>query len=174
VPRARTVQAILDAPDTAARRRIVQRRWRSIITDCDQALESFERRDIQTNIRFASKAIRAFREGHPEAAQALATNLMDTLLRNYFMADFRAITNNRANGKRIDLSDYTVRVAFVIGPIWAAYREFWSSQGDPVPRDFARHASAHAVSRAQYTQTNAMLAIMLVTSLLWLLEHQRP
>jgi len=76
------------------------------------------------------------------------------------------------NGKRLDLDDYTVRVACVVAPIWAAYEQFWTNRGDPVPRTFARHASTHAVSAAQYTRTNAVLAAMLVTSLLWLLERE--
>jgi hypothetical protein len=82
--------------------------------------------------------------------------------------------NNRPNGTRLDLDDYTVRVACAIAPVWAAYRQFWTSNCDPVPRTFARHASAHAVSKAQYNRTNAVLSLMLVTSLLWLCEHEAP
>ncbi|MFF0822035.1 hypothetical protein ACFYUR_16830 [Micromonospora haikouensis] len=174
VPRRTTVQAVLDAPDAAARRAVVGRRWRSILTDCEAALGSFQRRELRGQIPFAEKAIRALRDGHPEAAQALAANLLDTVLRTHFTADFRTITNNRPNGSRLDLDDYTVRVACAIAPVWAAYRQFWTSNGDPVPRTFARHASAHAVSRAQYNRTNAVLGIMLVTSLLWLCEHETP
>jgi hypothetical protein len=172
VPRASTVQAILDAPEAAARRALVGRRWRSIITDCAMALDSFERPELKGQIGFGMKAVEALRDGHVEAAQALATNLLDTLLRTHFTADFRTITGNRANGKQLELDDYTIRVACVIAPIWAAYREFWTTKGDPVPRTFARHASAHAVSRTQYNRTNAVLGIMLVTSLLWLCEHE--
>ncbi len=174
VPRRTTVQAILDAPDAAARRAVVGRRWRSILTDCESALSSFQRRELRGQIPFAEKAIRALRDGHPEATQALAANLLDTVLRTNFTVDFGRITNNRPNGSRLDLDDYTLRVACAIAPAWAAYRQFWTSNGDPVPRTFARHASAHAVSRAQYNRTNAVLGIMLVTSLLWLCEHEAP
>lgn len=172
IPRAATVQAILDAPDGTAQRAIVGRRSRSIATDCTHALDSFRRENIQRDLRFAHKAAAALRAGHPEAAQALAANLLDSLLRKHFTTDFKTITSNKPNGKRLDLDDYTVRVAYVVAPIWSAYKQFWTNKGDPVPRTFARHASAHAVSAAQYTQTNAVLAIMLVTSLLSLLEHE--
>lgn len=174
VPRRSTVQAILDNPDPAGRRALVGRRWRSISTDCEAALDSFQRRELRGQIPFAQKAIRALRDGHPEAAQALAANLLDTVLRTHFTADFRTITNNRPNGTRLELDDYTVRVACAIAPVWSAYRQFWTSDGDPVPRTFARHASAHAVSKAQYNRTNAVLGVMLVTSLLWLCEHEAP
>ncbi len=174
VPRRSTVQAILDAPDAAARRAVVGRRWRSTLTDCETALGSFERRELRGQISFALKAISALWDGHPEAGQALAANLLDTLLRAHFTADFKTITSNKPNGKRLELDDYTVRVAWAIAPVWAAYRQFWTSNGDPVPRTFGRHASAHAVSRTQYNRTNAVLGIMLVTSLLWLCEHEAP
>lgn len=102
----------------------------------------------------------------------MAANLLDTLLRTHFTEDFRTITNNHPNGTRLVLDDYTIRVACNIVPVWAAYRQFWTSNGDPVPRTFARHASAHAVSSAQYNRANAVLGIMLVTSLLWLCERE--
>lgn len=174
VPRHSTVQAILDTPDATARRAVIARRWRSILTDCETALGSFERQDLREQVTFALKAIMALRGGHPEAAQALAANLLDTLLRVHFTADFKTITNNKPNGERLELYDYTVRVACAVAPVWAAYRQFWTSNGDPVPRTFARHASAHAVSRTQYNRTNAVFGIMLVTSLLWLCEHEAP
>ena len=172
VPRRLTVQAILDAPDAAARRAVVRRRWRSVLIDCEAALDSFQRQELRRQIPFARKAISALRDGHAEAAQALAANLLDTLLRTHFTADFKTITDNRPNGKRLDLDEYTVRMACAIAPVWAAYRQFWTSNGDPVPRTFARHASAHAVSRVQYNRTNAVLGVMLLTSLLWLCEHE--
>lgn len=172
VPRQSTVQAILDAPSASARRAVIGRRWRSILTDCETALGSFERQALHGQVSFAFKAISAVRGGHHEAAQALAANLLDTLLRVHFTADFKTITSNKPNGKRLELDEYTVRVACAIAPVWAAYRQFWTSSGDPVPRTFAQHASAHAVSRTQYNRTNAVLGIMLVTSLLWLCEHE--
>jgi len=72
----------------------------------------------------------------------------------------------------LDLDDYTVRVACAIAPAWAAYQTFWPSNGDKVPRNFARHASAHAVTPRQYSRTNAVIALMIVTSLLWLLDRE--
>jgi len=173
VPRATTVQAILDAPDTTTRRAIVGQRWRSIATDCTYELNSFRQESIQQDLGFAQKAVTALSAGHKEAAQALAANLLDSLLRKHFTTDFTTtITSNKSNGSTLDLDDYTIRVACVVGPIWSAYKQFWTNRGDPVPSTFARHANVHAVSAAQYTRTNAVLAIMLVTSLLWFLEHR--
>jgi hypothetical protein len=65
-------------------------------------------------------------------------------------------------------------MACAIAPVWSVYRQFWTTNGDPVPKTFGRHASAHAVSKAQYNRTNAVLGVMLVTSLLWLCVHEAP
>jgi hypothetical protein len=172
VPRAETVQLLIDAPDTQTRRSIIGRRWRSITTDCETSLSHYRRADVADLIGFARKAVAALRGGHPEAAQALSANLLDSLARQYFNADLKVITKAHRKGQRFEIDDYTIRVAFAIAPIWAAYREFWPSNGDPVPRGFARHASAHAVSTAQYSRINTVIALMLVTSLLWVLEDQ--
>ena len=82
------------------------------------------------------------------------------------------IATAHKKGQRFEIDDYTIRFAFAIAPVWAAYSTFWVSKGDPVPRTFTRHASAHAVSTAQYSRTNTVIALMLVTSLLWVLEDQ--
>jgi hypothetical protein len=98
--------------------------------------------------------------------------MLDTLLRDFFVDELRVITGLHRKGKRLDLDEYTVRVAFVIAPIWSAYKEFWVQKGDKILRTYGRHPSTHAVSRVQYSRTSAVLALMLVTSLLWLVERQ--
>jgi len=172
VPRAATVQLLIDAPDAKTRRAVVSRRWRSITTDCETSLRGYQRGDTADLVGFARKAVAALRGGHPEAAQALASNLLDSLARRHFNADLKVVTTAHRKGQRFEIDDYTVRVAFAMAPIWAAYREFWPNNGDPIPRGFTRHASAHAVSTAQYSRVNTVIALMLVTSLLWVLEDQ--
>ena len=107
------------------------------------------------------------RAGHVSAAQALAANLLDSILRrNFDKQSFKSVTTNKKGGDRFDLDDYRGKAAFTLAPIWRAYAEYWENQGDPIPRAFGRHPSAHAVSRTQYSRVNAMIGLMLVTSLL--------
>ena len=70
----------------------------------------------------------------------------------------------------MDINQYPLRVAIVLGGIWGSYGEFWPSNGDVIPREFSRHGSAHGVSRRQYSRINSLLALMHVVSLLKLLE----
>jgi hypothetical protein len=47
-----------------------------------------------------------------------------------------------------------------------AFGQFWPKNGDQIPRDFSRHASAHGVSRRRCSRINVLLALMHVTALL--------
>ena len=171
IPCADTVQAVFNAPDAVGRRQVVARRWRRTVADCEVALGEVSYASLQCHQPFAADIVRALRDGHSSAAQALAANLLDSILRRNFDKDeLKIVTTNRKGGNRLDLDDYQVRAAFTLAPIWRAYAQYWEHQGDPVPRTFGRHPSAHAVSRTQYSRINAVMALMLVTSLLKLLD----
>jgi hypothetical protein len=172
VPSAELLTALLGAPDGAARRRIIGRRWRRLVSDCEAALAEMTSNDLHGHCVFASDIVRALREGHEAAAQALAANLLDSIIRhNVDLTLKQVVSATGRNRTRMDLDDYQLKAALALAPIWRAYEEFWEHKGDPVPRVFGRHPSAHAVSRMQYSRVNAVIALMLVTSLLRLLDE---
>jgi hypothetical protein len=171
VPSQDVLIAILDAPDGAARRRIIGSRWRRIVSDCETSLAEVGSQDLQRHCVFASDIIHALRDGHHTAAQALAANLLDSVIRqNVDLTLKKTVTATGNKRIRMDLDDYRMKTAFTMAPIWRAYEEYWESKGDPIPRMFGRHPSAHAVSRTQYSRVNAVIGLMLVTSLLRLLD----
>lgn len=173
VPAQAVLQAVFDAPDAATRRQVIGRRWKRIVSNCEDVLGEVGHVSLQHHQPFATDIVCALRDGHVPAAQALAANLLDSILRRNFSNDsFKMVTRNKKGGARFDLDDYQARAAFTLAPIWRAYAEYWESQGDPIPRIFGRHPSAHAVSRAQYSRVNAVVALMLVTSLLRLLDWE--
>jgi hypothetical protein len=172
IPDQPILQAVFDAPDAAARRSLIGRRWKRLTSDCEASLGEVSHAELRCYQPFAVEAARALRDGHASASQALAANLLDSILRRNFSKDsFKTITSNR-KGSRFDLDAYRIRTAFTLAPVWRAYAEYWESQDDPVPRVFGRHPSAHAVSRTQYSRINAVVALMLITSLLRLLESE--
>ena len=73
-------------------------------------------------------------------------------------------------GERLTIEDLPARSAVVLGGIWGAFGQFWPENGEQIPRNFSRHASAHGVSRRQYSRINALLALMHVTAPLKLLS----
>lgn len=117
---------------------------------------------------FALDAARTLLGGSPRPAQALSANLLDTILRQSFDSKDRQSITGRKN--RLDIDDYPLRVAIALGGIWGSYGEFWTSNGDKIPREYSRHGSAHGVSRRQYSRINSLTALMHVVSLLKLLE----
>ncbi len=166
VPRASTVQILLSAESHSSRRRVLSSRWRGICVDCYEALAQLQ---PSAGVKFTGKAIDALRDGHVEAAQALAANVIDTLLRLDLHPNFRnALRSNSASKgyTRPQIDQWVTLAAWVFRPIWAAYRQYWSPTDlTQAPRIFLRHASAHGVSQSVYNRPNAVTAIMLATSL---------
>ncbi|MFE3037030.1 hypothetical protein ACFXKY_35925 [Streptomyces canus] len=167
VPGPKVVRALLDAPDAVERRRVIGRRWKGIVTHCSTVIDSVDHPDLQESRGFALDCVAALRDGHNNPAQALAANLLDSLMRSHFRsADRVKLTSNKKGGAKFDLNDHEVRVALTFAPVWYAHAEYWPKNGDPIPRVFGRHPSAHGVSRSQYSRINAVYGLMLVTSVL--------
>jgi hypothetical protein len=162
VPDAVTLQAIFDAPNRAARRQILSRRWKHTKATCDEVLAEIDHPSLTQHLPFATAVAQALGDGHTSAAQALATNLLDTILRRDWADEtFKAVTRKKS-GPIFDMEQCRVREAITLAPIWCAYAQYWQDKGDPIPRTFGRHPSAHAVSRTQYSRINAVTALMLV------------
>lgn len=171
VPGPQVVRALLDATDAPARRRIIGRRWRGISYDCEAVIADITHPALNDAHTFALVCISALRTGHTAPAQALAANLLDSLLRIHLNdADRKKLTSNKKDKDKFDLNSYGANVALTFAPVWSAHAEYWPKEGDPIPRTFGRHPSAHGVSRNQYSRINAVIAIMLVTSILKLLD----
>jgi hypothetical protein len=168
VPPPALVARLFNASSASERRRIIGARWKSIAAACLEEIEKLRDTSATSHAGFAKKAAEALLAGCHEASQALSANLLDTVLRAEFSAtDRESITSRRA---RLDIDEYPLRVAIVLGGIWGAHGEFWPDKGDKIPRGYSRHGSAHGVSRRQYSRINAVLALMHVVSLLRLIE----
>lgn len=169
VPGPKVVQALLDASTAAERRRIISRRWKGIVADCETVLNNVTHPSLQDSKEFGLDCVRALQEGHTAPAQALAGNLLDSVLRSNFdnAARLEVTRNNfTKNGVRFNLEDYKIRAAFTFAPVWCAHAKYKTEDGDPIPRTFGRHPTTHAVSRAQYSRINAVMGLMLVTSVI--------
>lgn len=165
----RTVIVKLFAARTAAeRRKILGNRWRVITSACLEELQQVSHQDLMEYAEFAVEAAETLLDGRSKSSQALSANLLDTILRKSFdEKDRAAITGQK---QRLDIDDYPLRVAIVLGGIWGSHGQFWPNNGDKIPRKYSRHGSAHGVSKRQYSRINAVLALMHVVALLRLLE----
>lgn len=171
VPASDVVGQLLNADSPAARRKIISNRWRGITRTClDTASRatapSARVREFQ---KFAQQAATALLDGHYGPSQTMSANLLDTMCRHAFDNKSR----NRITSAKydLDIDEYSTELALVYGGLRGAFSEFWPHKGEPIPRLFSRHASAHGVSGRQISRVNAVIALMHAVSLLQLISR---
>ena len=175
VPRPAIVAELVGAADADARDGILLSFRDDLADDCLTALGEVTAPELKPLAELAGDAVSSLRSGHDSSAQALAGNVFDTLLRDatrrgvifagppvgYFKYDkvLKRIT---------PVSEDTVIRRFrpdcVLSAALSALQSYDPS--DPPPNRFVRHATAHCARPEQYTPVNAIVAVMLVSSML--------
>jgi hypothetical protein len=140
------------------------------------ALESVETREWRP---FAAEAAASMKSGQWHSGQALAANLLETLVLRFVRTTVPSAVKQSARPglsasevPGIDqIDDGNVRALLVVLGLWGAYSSYPAGDFTKIPTHFTRHASAHAVSSAQYNKINAVIALMHVVALLCLVEE---
>lgn len=174
IPRSATVKKLLAADSQEARRELLAAHMDSILEDCRASLAAIEQDTIAgeraealaTGTQFGMQACAALAAGHLAAAQALATTLLDTVLERLLARDTHTELTTRKLVPEFNAEEYAFRGALTLGPVWAAHQRFDRQQRDVIPIEYGRHPSVHGVSSRQYNATNAIIAVMLITSVL--------
>ena len=107
-------------------------------------------------------------------AQALAGNIFDTLLRDVtrrgviFDEPLGYFRYDKVSKRIMPVTDETLIRRFRADCVLAAARPALAAYdpSDPPPARFVRHATAHRACPEQYTDLNAIVAVMLMTSML--------
>lgn len=165
VPGATVIDKLLQAADGPARRRVISNNWRGILNDCEDVASALPSRRALFLAEMIRRAIAALRDRHAEAAQALATNVLDTVISQFRMPklnlDRGAILNPDQKKK---LAAHGWRFAFSLLPAQATMTGKYGV--DHRGTAFHRNVTAHAATRRQYNRINAVIAIMLASSVL--------
>ena len=175
VPRPAIVAALLSAADADARDGILLSSREEIAVDCLTVLGDVAAPELKPLTELAAEAVSALRGGHASSAQALAGNIFDTLLRDaacrgVMFADVPLgyFKYDKVRKQITPVSDRTAIRRFrpdcVLSAALAALENYDPS--DPPPARFVRHATAHRACQSQYTPVNAIVAVMLVASML--------
>lgn len=172
LPRTATAEALIRAENTSKRRDILDWRWETISADCREIVLSCSSKSVAPYAPFALAALDALDAGHTDAAQALAGSLVDTIVTGHFGSDRYKYTPNKKTKTTDAYDKFTVREYIAFAPMWQTYQPFFVSNGDKVPIQFSRHATAHAVSKHQYNRPNAVQALMFVCSLLYRISEE--
>ncbi len=165
---------------------------RSAGGDCGGLLEGARRvpRDpwLDDDVTLARKAIAAYRDGHHEAAMALAVSVGEPLatwaskgrVRSFdSKADRDAWEKDRKNFKKkyhwakdelgivgLDVSRLVFKQQVLMAPIPRFFTPWFPEGGDPPPEFLSRHVVVHQPMLAHFSVENALVAIMLVASIL--------
>lgn len=170
LPRVTLINQLL-AADPGSRDAILLAADEEVVEDALTALSEITDPDLQWLASVVrDEAISSYRDGRYVAAQAAATVVFTALFHGPLgFEKFNTLDDldPRDGGFR------EFRLLCILRVFALALKRFDPKDTAAMPKRFNRHASAHRLSQVQYTQLNALVAIMITTSLLRELETQR-
>ncbi|WP_262421026.1 hypothetical protein [Micromonospora aurantiaca (nom. illeg.)] len=166
VPRVDIVKDVLAAPDRDARVKILLGRSSDVMQDCRDTLSTINHPDLSNQLPLANKVIDAFENGHAEAAQALAVVVTETVVSRTIDKSYKKVRDLVKVEDPDDLAMGELRIKAALAPIGPFYVSWYPSMGSPAPTELSRHVTVHQADFEHYTSGNAIIAVMLVTSVL--------
>lgn len=170
VPPEQIVTALLDAPDRSARLAILLENKEEIAETCTDVLNGLAGHLTTGQVPLATKAVEAFAAGHVEAAQVLAVVVTETAVAKVFPGHgYRQVQES----VRFDKEQMTIgalRMAAALAAIAPFYTSWYPRSEKPPPEELSRHVTVHFADQVHYTEQNAVVAVLLATSILRALE----
>ncbi len=174
VPRAEVLTDLVTAPDRPARVQILLTRVPDIVEDCRQVLSEVTDADLLVRVPQALEAVQALQAGLSGAAQTLAVAVAESLLTEH-VAQGRKY-QRLADDVAVDTADISVqdvRSTFALLPVARFYTPWRPGLGTPPPEALSRHVTVHHARAEHLTKENALIAVMLLASLLRDLDAAR-
>lgn len=164
-----TVTALLDASSAHERRNIITDRARHIEDHCEDVVRSLRSSAVSTYAARVLKQLDGLRDGHHDGAQAALTALLDHLYKQRDLKPLRTIVRQHETGKPPTLDNVDL---YLIVPALSKIFQSYPMRGATVPwHAYNRHATLHSVDYdTQVTPTNAVVALMAVSSFLGFLD----
>jgi hypothetical protein len=168
VPRTEVLLLLLGAADAMTRAEVLEEQVPVIMEDCRALLEETTHPRLAELVEFATDAVAAHEVGRTRAAQALATNVLDTVLTQFNSSRKAGVLVKQVKARHREplspeASLRAVRLRLAFAGVPSAYEHYRFEDRDP---GFSRHGTAHAVNSALYTPANSMRALTLASSLL--------
>jgi hypothetical protein len=169
VPRGAVVSALMAAGTRDERLRILGAHDAEIISDCDVCLADCSAPELSEEAALTQRVLDAYTAGLYEPAQALAIILAERIITNHVAGGPGRGSYDRAKKEaefRGSMMLAELRRGAAIAPVVRFYAEWYPSSGQPPPSELSRHVSVHHPNLQQYSRSNALLALMLLVSLL--------
>src|SRR5664280_2394398 len=125
---------------------------------------------LSGQVPLASKAVEALASDHFEAAQALAVVVTETAVAQSISGKYEVVKKQVLFDPQL-VPYGLLRLNAALAPIGRFYTIWWAGSGDPKPQELSRHVSVHHADAGHYTEANAVIAVMLVTSVLRALQE---
>jgi hypothetical protein len=169
VPRAEIVAEVLEVVDGAAGVEVLLRHADELIADCREVLAAVRHETLAGQLPLAKRAVDAHRlvtMRRPRRSPFVVTETAVT----------RAINGKYEKVKQVlfdpDLVPYTeLRLRAALAPIGPFYTTWYANSGTPAPEALSRHVTVHQADQTHYTKGNAMVAVLLASSVLRALQE---
>lgn len=163
LPRQSIVEELLAATDRPARIALLLGHVKALVGDCRRVLDQVTDPELAGQLPLARAAVDALANGHQESAQALATVLTETLVASAVSDNYKQVKEQVLFD--VDNSSWRqLRLKAAFAPIYRFYTAWYRRWGTPAPEALSRHVTVHEADTAHYTPANALLAVLLVTS----------
>jgi hypothetical protein len=163
VPNNTVLRQLLAAPDRAARIAILLTTKEQVLADCQSTLAEVTHSSLAGQLPLAKDAVASCQDGHAASGQALAVSVVETIVSNILGLNYGQAQRNLV--LNLDDLPYTeIRVKAALAPIPKFYTSWWPNSGVPAPVGLSRHVSVHQADVQHFTEENALIASMLVAS----------
>lgn len=165
VPRQSIVEKMLAMPNKAARVELLRSKRAEIIRDCEEVLADISHGKLLGQLPLVKKALEAYKDGHDEAAQALAVLASDTAVWDITQVGYKKM--RRLVSFDLATTSYRrMRLEAALAPAQQFYTEWDRDKGEIPPEDLSRHVTVHKADTDHYTPANALIAVLLATSVM--------
>lgn len=174
VPRAEILLQLVEAKDREERVQVLLAHEAELAEDAAATLAEIQHESLVGQTPLAQDALRAWAGGHPAAAQALAVAVIETAVTRLYAQGRKY--EKVAAAVKIDLDDdaiATIRVVAALAPIARFYTPWWPNFPTPPPEALSRHVSVHRADVTHYTRANALIAVLLMVSVLRALQEDQ-
>ena len=186
VPPPQVLRELFEA-DPDDRMDVLRANEAAVLEQCATLIESFSAPEIDDAQTLTRCALAAYNDGHYQAAMALAVSVAEPLVRTAttqelhifdspeaqaaYLKQVRSHYKNAAHllkyiAAHDDRQSWIMYWRALLSPVLRFFTPYHPSKGDPIPETASRHLVAHNPTVEHLSEENALIVLMLCTSLL--------
>ncbi|MBH0242563.1 MULTISPECIES: hypothetical protein [Streptomyces] len=171
---AHVLRHLLDTGDHDARLGVLVDHQDEIRMLCKEMAEYCDDEWLGDAPEMAAKVVAAWGDGHPETAACMALLAVEELAHQVSRVDRSKKHKGLQDVAKAVVSndDWFPQGQTVLSPLFPLYAQYWAHKGHEVPEQLSRHALVHSISLGHLSKGHAIVAIMLMISLLRELQER--